>query len=251
MEPGPSVTTAIVLAAGMGSRLMPLTATVPKVLVSVAGRPLLGRLLDTCAAAGIERAVVVTGYRHEAIERWLQHERHPLATSTVHNAAYDKLGNAWSLRVALAAVGAVGVVKLDGDLLLQAEILTDLVASPWPSAIALDRGAALDGEAMKATVDDQGRVLALGKWLTPTASTGESIGVEKIAAEDVLRVKAAIDEQVIGAEAKDAYYEDCYHALVQRGWTLGSRVVAERWWTEVDDQDDLRRAARLATAAEA
>ena len=59
---------AVVLAAGLGSRLGDITVSVPKPLVSVAGRPLVMHTLDALAVAGIDRPLIVTGYREELVQ---------------------------------------------------------------------------------------------------------------------------------------------------------------------------------------
>ena len=86
--------TALILAAGFGSRLMPLTAQRPKALVEVAGRPLLARLVEDCAAAGCDDVVIVTGFKHEVVDGWLVDEDLPLPARTVFNEAFDRYGNA-------------------------------------------------------------------------------------------------------------------------------------------------------------
>ncbi|MBI4706030.1 MAG: phosphocholine cytidylyltransferase family protein [Deltaproteobacteria bacterium] len=236
----------VVLAAGAGTRLAPLTSDRPKVLVEVAGQSLLERLLACCTTTGLRRVVVVTGYRGDAVERWLDAHPSGLDVCAVFNPDWARLGNAQSLYVARAALGEGGFVKLDGDLLLDPDILRRLLDSPWPSAIAVDRQARLDAEAMKARLDDAGRVTALGKWLPVEEASGESIGAEKIAAAAAPRLFEAI-ERLVDAEGRhDAYYEDVYQRLIEQGWELGAVDTAGGSWTEIDDAADLQRArARL------
>ena len=70
-EPAPAVSRAFVLAAGLGKRMRPVTATVPKPLVEVAGKALLDHALDRVAEAGIGTAVVNVHYLADAIEAHL------------------------------------------------------------------------------------------------------------------------------------------------------------------------------------
>ena len=68
MDPAPDpVTRAVILAAGRGTRMRELTHDLPKPMVSVAGRPVLERIVTGLASAGIERILVVVGYRKEVI----------------------------------------------------------------------------------------------------------------------------------------------------------------------------------------
>lgn len=62
---------ALLLAAGFGSRLRPITDTVPKCLVTIAGKPLLQYWLDALLDAGVERVLVNTHYRREAVEAFI------------------------------------------------------------------------------------------------------------------------------------------------------------------------------------
>lgn len=72
--------TAMLMAAGLGKRMRPLTASTPKPMVRVAGKPLIDRALDRLEDAGVERAVVNVHYLAESIEAHLKSRQHPVVT---------------------------------------------------------------------------------------------------------------------------------------------------------------------------
>jgi len=240
--------TAVILAAGMGSRLMPLTADRPKVLVEVGGKPLLERLLTACERAGLDEIIVVTGYRHEQIDAFLTARAGHADICTVFNEAFDTLGNAHSLFTAKERLTAKSFIKMDGDLLLDPTLIAQLAGNDDRSVLAYDRKAVLDAEAMKAKLSTAGttsRVTALGKWLTVEESEAETIGVEHIAAQDGALLFETIDDLVHRRGDKQAYYEDAYHHMLLAGWQLDAFDIGPALWTEIDDHADLARAAAL------
>ena len=87
----PSTNTALILAAGNGSRLRTLAGSLPKPLVPVNGRPLLEHVLLGARDAGVERFVIVVGYRGDAIRSWVEDRRFPgMRIDFVENPDYHK-----------------------------------------------------------------------------------------------------------------------------------------------------------------
>lgn len=105
--------TAMVLAAGLGKRMRPLTDHVPKPLISIAGTTLLDRGLDALAAAGIEKAVVNVHYLGEQIAAHVQSRSAPaIAISDEHDRLLDSAGG---IVKALPLLGDAPFVILNAD----------------------------------------------------------------------------------------------------------------------------------------
>ena len=114
-EPRRRVTprTAMVLAAGLGERMRPLTDRMPKPLVPVAGKPLLDHVLDRLAAAGVERAVVNVHYRADQIERHLADRKRPQIVISDERSAL--LGTGGGVVKALGALGREPFIHVNSD----------------------------------------------------------------------------------------------------------------------------------------
>jgi choline kinase len=242
---------AVILAAGKGTRLLPLTRDLPKPMVDVAGRPLLLRTIDRLAAAGIGGAdvIVVTGYREEAIRARLVAEG-LAACRTVWNPRWDEWNNHYSLLVAREAVGGDDVLQMDGDVLFDGKVIPRLLDAPGPACLAVDVRDALDDETMKVEVDGAGCVRQIAKQLPPRTALGEYIGL--------CRLDAQLARQVFDEIARfpalgltHEYYEHAYHRLVGRGAGPFRVVdVHDCVTTEIDDLADLDRATRLLAQAD-
>lgn len=239
---------AVILAAGLGSRLEPLTLERPKCMVEVAGVAIVDRMIARIAEAGIEDVVVVTGHLHEVLERHLASSAHPVARRavTVWNERYAEWGNFYSLLVARDAIGGDSFIKLDGDVVMDGGVLPALLAAPGPAVLAVDRKPGLGDEEMKVRVE-HGRAVELSKRIPPEAALGESIGIERIDAELAPAVFDALAKLIDLGETHE-YYERAYELLMRDGAAFGFADITACTWTEVDNRDDLAEAERLANA---
>ena len=96
----PQVRTALLLAAGLGSRLAPLTEALPKCLVSVSGVPILERLVRALDSHGFERLVIVTGYKAETIRDYLGERFGGIAIEYIVSPLFATTNNIYSLWLA-------------------------------------------------------------------------------------------------------------------------------------------------------
>ncbi len=241
-----SAFTAIVLAAGVGSRLRPLTDHAPKCLVSVGAESMLSRAARLLAEAGAAELIVSTGYRDDAVREALRDA--PLPVRFAHNEDYATTQNVVSLARALAhAPDDRDVVKLDGDLVFEPAVLSRLLGADGDACAALEDGEAPPEEAMKVVLRG-GRITRFGKGIAPVDAAGESIGMERFTARVVPSLKRVIADAV-SAGRTDLYYEDVYNDLLDAGLAMGVARVGALRWCEIDDHDDLDAARRLFAGA--
>jgi choline kinase len=238
----------MVLAAGAGKRLGPETADLPKTLLPVDGdRTILDVALGNLAAAGLEEAVVVTGYAFERIEERVPElqERHGLRIQTVFNPKALEWNNAYSLWSAREHF-ARGVLLANGDTVHPPSVERTLLDARdgHEIVIAVDQSKPLGEEEMKVHVSDAGLLERINKALDPASAHGEYIGLTLIepgaadALADALRATFERDPQL--------YYEDGFQEYADRGGRVGIAPIGEVEWVEVDDATDLARAREVA-----
>jgi choline kinase len=235
-----SDTVAIVLAAGVGSRLRPLTDSRPKCLVEVNGATVLARALAQLSRARVTRVILSTGYLAPMVREAVT--RSPLPAECVDNPDYATTQNAVSLSRALDRVPAGhAIVKLDGDVVFQPEVMDAVMhCAAGDAIVAVDNSAAPRDEAMKVALDSGGRIRAFGKRIAPSQAHAESIGIEWIAAHAVPRVAHALRTATANGRS-DVYYEDVYNDVLDE-LAFHAVPVDPRAWIEIDDLADLARA---------
>ena len=109
----PNIDRAMILAAGLGTRMRPITNTLPKPLVPVAGRTLLDRALDSLETAGIDQVFVNVHYLADQIENHLANR--PTPTTLISDERAELLDSGGGVKQAIAAEADGPLIILNGD----------------------------------------------------------------------------------------------------------------------------------------
>ena len=236
----------IILSAGQGTRLLPLTKSRPKCLLEVAeGLTILDWQLIQLADAGVEEVVVVTGYGSERVDQQVVNHRERLNVRTLLNPGYDQmdnLGSAWHAREEMDGE----FIILNGDTLFVAPVVERLCqAAPVPVRTTISRKSSFDSDDMKVILDGD-RLEAIGKTLDPSRATAESIGMILFRGEGVDRFRdaacAAMSEH---RKNGNRYYLSLIDAIAKTD-RVDLCEAAQHEWGEVDFPRDLEAArARL------
>jgi len=243
--PSAGITTAVLLAAGRGSRLGAHTDDRPKCLVEVAGRSMLERMLDELVALGLRRLVVVTGYRDDLLRARLGAAWGPIAVEYVHNADWSRTNNIVSLALAADRL-TEDFLLLESDVLLTPGLLRGLLPA---NAAAVSRWrAGMDGTVLD--VGPEGMVRRVLLKASPDrpadlSHTQKTVNLYSFRADDFARAVRPRLEARVRAGDVQSYYEAAFADAVADG-ALQLRAVNfdDGQWAEVDDATDLAVAER-------
>ncbi len=233
---------AVILSAGQGSRLLPLTADRPKCLIEFNGRSLLDRQLDTLDAVGVTD-VVVTGFRDDQIEAAIARRRGGPKVRTIYNPFYKVADNLGSLYLAREELTGDCLVW-NGDTLVHEALMRRVVANTRPGiCVTIDRKHSYDPDDMKVVVDEEGRLKAIGKRLADGVNA-ESIGLLAFRGHGSAIFRAAIERDMRTSEGTTIWYLRVIHhiAAQQDVWTLD---IHGEEWGEVDFPEDVESATEL------
>jgi choline kinase len=229
---------AVVLCAGGGTRLRPVTDDRPKALVRVGDETILERAMRLLGGAGVREVVVATGYCAHAVHAALAGAQ--MRVTYCHNDEYATTQNSVSLACCEPRLRGRSFFKLDGDVLFLPDVLARLERASVPLAVAVEKNPHLGVEEMKVMADGD-RITAFGKGLDPARSVGESIGIELVSAD----LSGPLFD-ALGAARRagrvDLYYEDVYGELIRGGAQASLVDVSDLAWIEIDTPDDLDRA---------
>lgn len=238
---------ALILSAGQGSRLLPLTAETPKCLLSIGQMSLIEWQLQSLLACGIDQVVVVTGYGSakvdEALARW---QGPDFSIRTVFNPFYnvaDNLASCWLARHEMDQEFLI----VNGDTLFEPEILKTVMASPEaPITITIDRKPTYDSDDMKVQVEGD-RLIAVGKTLDADVTNGESIGMLLFRGNGPKLFADILDDFMHTPEGLKTWYLRAIDRLAKTG-AVRAASIEGRSWGEVDFMEDLERARQMVTA---
>jgi choline kinase len=237
---------AVILAAGCATRLRPHSDDTPKTLLPVGGVPILRRTITNLLKCGFDEFVIGTGYLEhmvrDAVASWFP----GLDVAFVTNADFRTTNNAASLLLCRPQVETDGFILLDGDVVFDAEVVSELVER-GPDCLAVRSVGQIGLEEVKVTADSHDRVLAIGKHVPVRSAMGESVGIELFSASSSRRLFEILHERVSVQGLVNEYYEAAFQQLVDEGSALYGVDIGTMYATEIDTIDDLRMAnTRLA-----
>jgi choline kinase len=236
--------TAVILAAGVASRLRPLTDHTPKCLLELGGKTILQRTVDNLLDNGVTRFVIVTGYLREQIEDFVARQWPGLDAVFILNPVYDTTNNIYSLWLAREAVGDDDMLLLDSDILFDRRIVAALLAAPHADCIALNSAIAVGEEEIKVRLDGDGRIREISKVVPVTDASGESIGIERFSSASVAHLYEVLERMIVAERRVGIFYEAAFEEMIREGRALHAVDISTFPCMELDTIDDFRRAER-------
>ena len=239
----------VILAAGMGTRLMPLTKDIPKALLKIKDVTLLERMIKNCINADIKKFIVVVGYNKDKVIDLCPKiaEKYDIEIKTIVNEKYDVTNTSVSTYLASKYIeenDRDDFILVNGDNVVDPEIITRLAASKNTGMI-IDNFKELNEESFKLIIDDEsfnedksianGKINSIGKGLDIPSSTGEFIGVSKVVSDDVAEFNRILERLI--EEDPQNYYDFAYKDLSQIK-TIDFVLTNGLEWTEIDDHTD-------------
>lgn len=232
----------VIVAAGLGHRLSPLTWHCPKPLLSVLGRPLIDYTIEAFVRSGFRELGVVVGYNGAMLRHYLEDGvRYDIAIRCLRNDRYPR-GNATSVYAARAFVADEPFVLSMADHLISPRILSTLLSRPWAThVLCVDRevraSAPLD-DATKVWLDEHGRVRRIGKHLKRWHAVDMGVFLFQSRVFDhIYDLQHDSDGQ--------CSITDLARRMIAHGDDLYTCDVSGAFWLDVDTWDDLVYARKL------
>lgn len=238
---------AIILSAGQGRRLLPLTENLPKCLLPVADKPVLAWQIDALTAAGVKEIIIVAGFQINRIEALL-HANYAKQSniSIVFNPFYevaDNLASCWLARSAMDS----DFLLLNGDTVIEPALVTRVLNSPpAPITLSVDFKKSYDADDMKVQLDTDGWVKQVSKIVPPNEIDAESIGLVYFRDQGPLLFRQAIESALRHPAELKSWYLSIIDKLAAQHQVNSCSVKGFRW-CEIDFIEDLARASMLFT----
>jgi choline kinase len=236
---------AIILAAGVGSRLAPITNELPKALVPVNSKPILQYQIESYLEADIKKIYIVVGYKGEQIENFINN-KYPSQLNCFHvirNTEYKITNNMYSLYLALKIADSQSIIISNADVVVKKDMVTRILDYNAESGIAFQPENHND-ESMKVSIDNNNCVFRISKQITKENSNGTSIDFYKFSGKG----KEELIKEVINTiEVKKDYnswtevaINNILHYRHIKGINIGND-----FWYEIDNFEDLKNAEKL------
>ncbi|MBN2137842.1 MAG: phosphocholine cytidylyltransferase family protein [Sedimentisphaerales bacterium] len=238
---------AVILAAGYGKRLQPITNRIPKCLVPVNGKPLLVRSLELLDVRGVDNVVIVVGHMKEKVYEAIGHQFGNMKISYIENDIYDKTNNVYSLWLARDRLNEESLL-LECDLCYDGSLIDALLDKRRNCGVLVSK---YDGSTMDGTVVRIGEENLIKELITKKAQGPDfdysdkykTVNIYYFSRDFLLKFFVPYLDLYVRVHGVQSYFELVLGALIYLSEPEISAVVVDaNSWCEIDDRDDLSRA---------
>ncbi|MDA3850562.1 MAG: phosphocholine cytidylyltransferase family protein [Spirochaetaceae bacterium] len=236
------VTTALLLAAGTGSRLYPLTKNEPKCLTSVNGKTILGRMISNLNRQGMKRLVIVTGHLEQCIRDYLGDQIGELKIEYIFSPLYKTTNNIYSLWMAREVINEPFLL-LESDLVFDDSLLDEMV---YPDRIALaEMQPWMNGTCVTINQSDMVHEFLTDEMEPSDEIKHKTVNIYSFSVDSWRKIIKGLDIQ-ISAGNVNTYYETVFADLISDdNLALKSVSFDSKPWYEIDTLEDLAMAEKI------
>ena len=238
-------TKAVILSAGQGRRLLPLTKNSPKCLLPISGKPIIEWQIDALLTAGIKEIIIVTGFQTRLVEELLQ-RRYPdhKQIRTLFNPFFEVADNLASCWVARSVMDG-NFLLLNGDTIFDVSLLKQVLESePAPITLSIDYKKVYDADDMKVQLDNKGLVKHVNKTLPEDQIDAESIGLIYFRSNGPILFRDAVEDALRYPTELKSWYLTIIDKLAGKNLVNVCAISGHRW-CEIDYSSDLTKAQEL------
>ena len=230
---------ALILAAGLGTRLAPITDDYPKCMTVVAeGKSIIEKQIDNLHSVGIDDITVITGYKADLLKNFLESKYKDL--NIVESVNYRTTNNMFSAFLGEPYVSGNEFLMMNADVFYDASVLKDLIACEAVDAIVTDIGRYIE-ESMK-VVEKDGKLIKISKSIKPEEALGSSIDVYKFSINGGKKFFAKCREYINDKKEVKLWSEVALNDILPES-NFKACPLNGRWF-EIDNHEDLK-AARI------
>lgn len=230
------INTAVIMAAGMGTRFGHYTDLIPKGFIPFKGKPMVVRSIETLIDCGIKKIIIGTGYHKEHYEA-LQ-EKYP-QVQCVFSPRYAETNSMYTLWNCREAIGDDCFLLLESDLVFEKLAITSLQECPYDSAMLITPVTKFQDQ-YYVQMNDKCELINCSVNMDEIEHSGELVGIHKIS-NDFYKLLCSEYEKIVSKKPKLGY-EFQLLDVSQRITPMNVLKVENLQWYEIDDTQDLKYA---------
>lgn len=233
---------AIILAAGLGSRLRPLTNEIPKCMVPVNGQPIINKQISNLLENGFNESdiIVIAGYKAEVLDKYIN-DKFP-NVNVLNNVRYSETNNMYSLYLAMKDIGISSFLLMNADVFYDGNVISGLLNCPSDNAIAVDNTQYLE-ESMKVCVTANNKISHISKAISEEDHFAVSIDVYKIS-DDAAKVLLDVVKDFIEVRNDENSWTEVALDKIFDSVEFYPYIIKGKW-VEIDNHGDLKIAESI------